>query len=110
MALIIKGKMPTRCSECRDMGFDIPNCPLHKHTQGNWYRIGKHPDCPIIGEIPDEHGRLVSEDEIVKRVEVLRESEHEFSENLAEHMHVDRSIDMLIEMIKKVPTIVEKSK
>ena len=66
MALIIKADMPTRCRECRDMGFDIPNCPLHKHTQGNWYRIGKHPDCPIIGEIPNEHGRLVDADELKK--------------------------------------------
>ena len=64
MALIIKGEMPKGCSECRDLRFNIPNCPLHKHTQGNWYRIGKHPDCPIIGEIPDEHGRLIDADKL----------------------------------------------
>ena len=69
MALIIKGDMPTRCSECRDMRFSIPNCPLHKHTQGNWYRIGKHPNCPILGEIPDEHGRLKDESVIIQKAE-----------------------------------------
>ena len=53
------------------------------------------------------HGRLVDVDTIIERFEILRKSEHELAQNLAEHQHVDMSVDMLIEMIKKVPTILE---
>ena len=61
MALIIDLPLPKNCMECRDNRISIPGCPLHRHTQGNWYRLGfRHPDCPILGEVdPDSFTRVI---------------------------------------------------
>ena len=55
--IVIKGKMPKNCHECKN-GW----CQ-------EWERVRdmtkeKSKDCPIVGEIPDKHGRLIDADAI----------------------------------------------
>ena len=62
MALIIKGDMPTCCWDC-DRDWET-NCPLSASNEvyEEWKDVEnevRHPDCPIIGEIPDKHGDLI---------------------------------------------------
>ena len=62
MALIIWGDLPKDCYECKFvLNHRITNCPLD-YPDGDantWLRANsRHPNCPMIGEIPDEHGRL----------------------------------------------------
>ena len=73
MALIINIKTPKGCA----------NCPLKRYWEANPWTYGYkcivtdknvdkesnagifHEDCPIIGEIPNEHGRLVDADKLL---------------------------------------------
>lgn len=67
MALIIKGKMPTKCGECRfcNKFCDCPVCiaiPMKVEADEIFPK-----GCPIIGEIPDEHGRLIDADALLPK-------------------------------------------
>ena len=70
MSVVLKMDMPITCSSCRFQ--DVGLC----------YAVGDHPSeaeyipyelldkakpewCPIIGEIPDSHGRLVDADALI---------------------------------------------
>ena len=68
--IVVKGKMPTKCYDCLTIGFDFENCPLNKSESADantWMRCDhRHPDCPIVGEIPDEHGDLIDRDYVKK--------------------------------------------
>lgn len=89
MALIIKAQMPKGCewtdnTSRTGMGY-CPlkeRCMVYREQLSKQYTINAHPidfipsGCPIIGEIPDEHGDLVqlndaldcfSEDDVVAR-------------------------------------------
>lgn len=109
MALIIKAQMPKGCewtdkASRTGMGY----CPLkdrcmaYRKELSKQYTINAHPidyipsDCPIIGEIPDKHGRLIDADVIGNW---LRE-QHVFS------MPTTCKIDSIIE---NAPTIIEAS-
>lgn len=63
MALVVDMKMPRNCSGCCLMG--SRNCPYRGDGRA---RREDHPDCPIKGEIPDNHGRLGDLDELEKQV------------------------------------------
>ena len=58
MAIIIDEPMPKACYECNF------RCGINFLTFVNT-EDKRHPSCPIIGEIPDEHGRLVDADKIL---------------------------------------------
>ena len=81
MALIIKAQMPKGCewtdkTSRTGMGY----CPLkdrcmaYREELSKQYTINAHPidyipsDCPIIGEIPDKHGRLISESDLASLI------------------------------------------
>lgn len=75
MALIIKGDMPVGkgCDECefqtsRCEQLDACTCFLFNGCIHNFHNE-RHKDCPIIGEIPDSHGRLVNADAIISKIE-----------------------------------------
>ena len=53
MAIVIKGDMPKNCDECNIKWC----CPIRFETRKD--KTSRHPSCPIIGEIPDEHGDLI---------------------------------------------------
>lgn len=69
MALIIKADMPKNCYDCyikKNWTFDYI-CPLMDKDADldTWLRADcRHPSCPILGEISDEHGRLKDYDKI----------------------------------------------
>ena len=82
MALIIKGDMPKGCGwDCHYVAvnkyYDERDDKIHKcvfcalnHSirykdSGipEEYEHARHPNCPIIGEIPNSHGDLIDEDE-----------------------------------------------
>lgn len=65
MALIIKGDMPKACAWNDTEGnnytcFNLDACRI----QGPHSYLHRPSDCPILGEIPDEHGELVDRDYI----------------------------------------------
>ena len=92
MAIIVKADMPGCCGYGCDLWNEGICVPLQKvvdlHARDN--------DCPILGEIPDEHGRLIDADVIGNW---LRE-QHVFS------MSTTCKIDSII---KDAPTVIEAS-
>ena len=95
MALIIKGKMPTKCIECRfcnEFG-DYPVCitmPM-KVEENDVFPKG----CPILGEIPDEHGDLIDRS-------FLKGASYEIM-----RFPDDEANKMYLELIDNAPTVVE---
>ena len=68
MALIIKGgEIPVDCFGCDEM-FTLSQCPIHLNEPLKYCDGTRHPDCPIIGEIPDSHGRLISESDLASLI------------------------------------------
>ena len=100
MAIIIKADIPKHCYECyiqKNWTFDFI-CPLMEKDAdlNTWMRADcRHPDCPIIGEIPDEHGRLVSLDKL--------------KESLNQKIFVEGSITVrdITDLLDNAPTVVE---
>ena len=66
MALIIKGDMPKACWNMRNVDgkiirYSCPYCGCCSHVFP--YDVDYRPsDCPILGEMPDEYGRLIDAD------------------------------------------------
>ena len=106
MALIIKGDMPTCCDRC----FYSSRCFVYSQTVQKLL-VSNHEqlfdvfgevrlkDCPILGEIPDEHGRLVDADKFRKEVEAWRGC----------HTAIFTFVDFLA-LLDNTPTVVEASK
>ena len=101
MALIVKGNMPTCCGlcfECLGGGSEAYYCNRAKRQISEVVPpYDKRMEwCPILGEIPDKHGRLIDTDVIGNW---LRE-QHVFS------MPTTCKIDSII---KDMPTVIEAS-
>lgn len=65
MAVIIKGgEIPVDCLGCDEMVM-LSQCPIHLNEPLKYCNGTRHPDCPIIGEIPDSHGRLIDVDKLI---------------------------------------------
>ena len=91
MALIVKGNMPRECCECDyRCGINIIAWTMKSS--------GRHPSCPIIGEIPDEHGRLVSLDKL--------------KESFNQKIFVEGSITVrdITDLLDNAPVVVEASR
>lgn len=91
MALIIRGDMPKACNWFDDSG-KHRFCKVNAFCDCRIYTRDKRPsDCPILGEIPDEHGRLVDGDKL-----------------LADHNPNENWDYMVLEcIIRNAPTVVE---
>lgn len=102
MALIIEGDMPTKCC--------LGNCPIHESCNKYDSLADTRPfDCPILGEIPDEHGRLIDADALIKR---NRESKGILEEFKGDPTLVKvgyKSVIWEIKDLENAPTIVEAS-
>lgn len=103
MALIVEGKMPTCCGlccECLGGGSDAYYCNRAKRQISEVVppydkRMER---CPIIGEIPDEHGRLIDADALKKRMTELLRHDYVFDEVGC------------FGLVKDAPTVLEASK
>ena len=71
MALIIDANTPTCCGGCFFLDYDTnerPRCFLcGADITENVREQTKLPICPIIGEIPDKHGRLIDADSLLPK-------------------------------------------
>lgn len=63
MALIIKADMPKGCGWDCDLWSEGLCAPLQKSVDEHTIDS----DCPIIGEIPDKHGRLIDADALLPK-------------------------------------------
>lgn len=68
MALIIKGEMPKGCNWFDENG-KHRFCKVNAFCDCEIYTRGERPsDCPIIGEIPDEHGDLIDRKALMEEI------------------------------------------
>ena len=68
MALIVEGDMPSCCAVCCDCNSadDGNFCNRTGNRLGNDWQLYRPLNCPILGEIPDDHGRIVDVNEFFK--------------------------------------------
>lgn len=116
MALIINGDMPKGCGwDCHYVAvnkyYDERDDKIHKcvfcalnHSirykdSGipEEYEHTRHPNCPIIGEIPDKHGDLKDANIIMQWL------------NLKADNRVPVTVGEIIDFIEKQPTVLEAS-
>lgn len=105
MALIIKGDMPTCCGlcwECLGGGADAYYCNRAKRQISEVVPpYDKRMEwCPIIGEIPDKHGRLVDADAFKKSLIEAR-----YTDNPNKEKTYNKALDILFD----APTVLEAS-
>ena len=105
--LVIDGNcVPTSCRNCPYALMSVNDYKVCGLGASRVSSCEKPQDCPIIGRIPDEHGRILDETDVIsaihKRIEVLMHDE-EFRRN---HDHIDMS--GLIQMIFDLPEIIEE--
>ena len=68
--IAIKWEMPKNCIDCLGKLGPISHCPCKNNFE---FKHNRHPDCPIVGEISDEHGDLIDDDELPVRTTLKRE-------------------------------------
>ena len=100
MALIIKGDMPKACNWFDENG-KHRFCKVNAFCDCRIYTRGERPsDCPIIGEIPEEHGELMDKKAFF---------ESEKGRTIIIGRAGERVIRELYERIAKAPAVVEAS-
>ena len=74
MALIIKGNMPSCCAVCWECNCanDGNFCNRTGNRLGNDWQLFRPLNCPIIGEIPDEHGDLIDIQAVEERAKAIQ--------------------------------------
>lgn len=87
MALIIKADMPKDCTNCEFAYYDDDEyemwCKCGEHRIHDYYISHTKPNhCPILGEIPDEHGRLVDLDAFLEARKNMAEWEEYLIEDI----------------------------
>lgn len=100
MALIIKGDMPSCCAVCCDCNSadDGNFCNRTGNRLGNDWQLYRPLNCPIIGEIPDSHGRLIDADELEKAVEKMV---------VCDSYEYTIAHEMVKKLLKIAPTVLE---
>lgn len=70
-------RMPFPDDNC-PIGYDILGigyCPVEGHKRCNFMKTKERPNwCPIVCELPENHGRLVDADGLIKRIEIHKET------------------------------------
>ena len=104
MGIIIKADMPIKCEECRfhakraysNYGY-VHFCYAQEMAEKDKTdELMKR--CPILGEIPDEHGRLVDKDAILDA----------YNKELYYWQESPRTAhDELVHIVQNAPTVVE---
>jgi len=129
MALIIKGRMPKEFAEelgnCDGCQLDCPlrvkrpdvyrtnkdgtKSVLHEvwscgHQEGPFDGFSEY-SCPIIGEIPDKHGRLIDADDLIKEIREALEVKKTGNDVIDNAMA--QIFEQFIRIITNTPTVVE---
>ena len=72
---VVRMEMPKSCDDC-DANYDCMACGI---TGTRWYgneefnpSDGRLPDCPIICQLPEEHGRLVDADKLANNMKARK--------------------------------------
>ena len=66
--IILDIDMPKNCKECPLVsGYDTGDCCCLDAWDGIRPDEGRHERCPIVGEIPKEHGRLIDADKFKEK-------------------------------------------
>lgn len=68
MSVVVRMEMPESCDVCPcldDYG-DYPRCRISGEQRGYTFPIREKrmPNCPIVCQLPEEHGRLIDEKDI----------------------------------------------
>lgn len=96
---VMKWKMPENCIDCLGKLGPISHCPCEDNFE---FKYNRHPECPIVGEISDKHGRIIDE----KWVElyILKYFSIEFPDDM------EKVCKLLKSALEDVPTVLEASK
>ena len=99
MAIIIKCEMPSCCGVCHECDYSEVENGYYCAVDGKFRTLEppRPADCPIIGEIPDTHGRLGDLDELFKQLKDKSFCLNQFERNKA------------LRIISDAPTVLEAS-
>ena len=98
--IVVKGKMPKCCGTCEASGTGA--CGIWMKNK-DLQTIAQ--DCPIVGEIPDEHGDLIDASAFKKRNKDAR-MEKKLKNGAIQIIELD---DIFAYFIAKEPVILEAS-
>lgn len=101
---VVRMEMPKSCDMCPcldDYG-DYPRCRISNEQRGYNFPIHEKrmPNCPIICQLPEGHGRLVDADAFISTIRPLCE-EDKFAACTLETVK-----QLMVEHINNAPTIV----
>ena len=101
---VVRMKMPKSCDACPcldDYG-DYPRCRISGEQRGYNFPIceKRMPNCPIICQLPEGHGRLVSEKDVRW---VIDDIVLEIAKRIG---HVPMTKNETMEYVNRLPTIV----
>ncbi len=99
MALIIDAEIPHSCFDCPCLYREVDGRYFCRHSDGLLYPL-YYPmtdGCPILGEIPDKHGRLGDLDALERKV--IEEADYPSYEWCT-----------AIDQIRNAPTILEANR
>jgi len=95
MATVVDMPTPKSCEACQLYGCFLEEtlCPV-AGTIEDPYKI--HPECFIVGEIPDTHGRLIDADFIISCLEEIKDT-------------YPKTYEIIKGILDKTPTVLEAS-
>lgn len=97
--IMMNWKMPKNCIDCLGKLGPVNGCPCENTFE---FKNNRHPDCPIVGEISDKHGRIVDVQNVMNQITIC------FAECQLKNVKVTPFI--LATYIAEAPTILEASK
>lgn len=96
---VVRMEMPSGCHDCKLRNI-VGNCPIPMFDGQDEKKIWtleecfqRPPWCPILCQLPEGHGRLVEESEVIRLVGKWFDA-------------ISLNPDILIDSIKSLPTIV----
>lgn len=107
MALIIDAPMPKNCLSCPSKEHCLAFGKLHFNERLKMLDECRRADnCPIIGEIPDSHGRIIDADAEIAKLEAFMKVLNKETEIGGRQYH---ECDCVLHYLTDAPVIVEAS-
>ena len=106
MALIIDAEMPYSCFNCPCLYREVDGRYFCRHSDGLLYPLYSPmtEGCPILGEIPDKHGRLI---EAHFSYEEFKEHYKNAFGNDFDNFDLYNAFSVFNDMIVNAPTVLE---